>query len=171
MPSDADNESNLPPLIFPKENVTIGSGLPPVIFPSENFTIGVELPPVIFPTENVTIGDGPKPVITSTEKLQENDSNMPPLIFPKTKGSVPLIELPPLIFPSDTNTEVNQTALDILNANENSTNAGDMHILPIDSDDDYYKDSSEDLDDSNDVEEVQANDKGQQKDNLEENYK
>lgn len=142
---DDKSDSKLPPLIFPKENVTIGTGLPPIIFPTENVTIG-ELSPI--PVEKMT--------------------DIPPLIFPKTKGAIPLIELPPIVFPKDDETSINQTALDILNA---SSIPEGMHILKS-LDEDYYKDdSSEGSDQSDEVENVQPIDKSPQTDNLEENYK
>lgn len=149
-----ESNSNLPPLLFPKENVTMGNGLPPMIFP----------------TENVTIGDAPIPVENGTATTIQPKADVPPLIFPKTNGSVPLIELPPLIFPDDDKSPINKTALEILNAVGNTMHE-DMHILPND-EDDYYKEySSESYDHSDDVEDVQPADKTPQKDNLEENYK
>lgn len=161
MAPNAVNEtsSNLPPLIFPKENVTIGTGLPPIIFP----------------TENVTVGDSPIPVESGTTDATVNTTvklSDPPLIFPKTNGSIPLIELPPLVFPeNDETTRVNQTALNILNAVVKQRH-DDLHLLPTGYEDDYYKeDSSEGSDPSDEVEDVQPVDKSPQKDNLEENYK
>ncbi|KAJ6640075.1 hypothetical protein Bhyg_12824 [Pseudolycoriella hygida] len=188
---DNETDPKLPPLIFPKENVTIGSGLPPLVFPTENVIIGSGLPPLVFPTENVTIGSGLPPLIFPTENVTIGDSLIPikkvaeapidkiesleepPLIFPENNVSVPLIKLPPLLFPDDSATSVNKTALDILNA-AGSTPKEDMHILPS-LDDDYYKDDSNESSDSDeisdDVEEVQTIDDSPQKDNLEENYK
>lgn len=152
-----ESSSNLPPLIFPKENVTVGTGLPPIIFP----------------TENVTVGDSPIPVENgTTAKPNEKLADIPPLIFPKANGSIPLIELPPLVFPeNDEATRVNQTALNILNAVVKQSH-DDMHILPTGYEDSYYnEDSSEGSDHSDEVEDVQPVDKRPQKDNLEENYK
>lgn len=152
--SNVQNETNssLPPLIFPKEgNVTVGNGLPPAIFPKEN----------------VTVGD--TPITAKTEESTEKPEGIPPLIFPKENGSIPLVQLPPLVFPDDdTKTRTNKTALDILNAVDTHN---DMHILPFDSDEDYYKDSRESSDQSDEVEDVQSVDKSPQEDNLEENYK
>lgn len=155
---DDKSDSNLPPLIFPKENVTIGTGLPPVIFPTENVTVG-ELTPI----------SSEKNTDPTTTTPKEKSADIPPLIFPKTKGAIPLIELPPIVFPKDDATPINKTALDILNA---SPIPEGMHILSKSLDDDYYKeDSSEGSDHSDVVEDVQPIDKSPQADNLEENYK
>lgn len=150
-----EDDASLAPLIFPKENVTVGNG-PPLL---------------IFPTENVTTGDVSIPVLKKedTTVKPENDSDIASLIFPKKGDKVPIVDLPPLIFPEDKSTPINQTALDILNASAKERR-GNVLPLPTASDENYY-DSNDDSDISDSVEEVQANDKTPQKDNLEENYK
>lgn len=156
---DSVTDDKLPPLIFPKDIVKIGSGLPPLHFPTENVTL----------VNSTVLIDNDK----STEK--EKSAEIPPLIFPKTSETLPVVQIPPLLFPKETKAVINKTALDILTAAEtNLTRENvqeDMHILQ-DADDDYYKDdSSEDSDHSYEVEDVQPIDKSPQKDNLEENFK
>lgn len=147
----------MPPLIFPKENVTVGNGPAPLIFPTENVTTGIVPIPVV-----------KKEDFVATVKSGE-ESDMVPLIFPKTNDKVPIIDLPPLIFPDDNTTSTNHTAMEILNASGMHNN-NNIVPLPPASDENYY-DSSEDSDVNTSVEEVQADDKGPQQDDLEENYK
>lgn len=157
-PNVDEKRTDLPPLIFPKENVTVGAGLPPIIFPKENVTVGDQ--PI--PAENGKVLPAAKDKV----------ADIPPLIFPKTIGSVPLVELPPLIFPDNNKTftvmpPTNETALKILNA------VGSSKPKMPDLDDDYndYSDDSDASEPNEEVENVQPIDKNIQLDGLEENYK
>lgn len=147
----ADTDANSPSLIFPKENATIGNG-PPLL---------------VFPTENVTTGEVAIPVL---KKGPPKDSEVASLIFPETSDKVKIIDGQTLIVPEEENTKITQT-IDTLNASANEKSGNVVPPAPtVSSDEDYY-DSSNDSDISDSVEEVQANDKAPQKDNLEENYK
>lgn len=90
------------------------------------------------------------------------------MIFPEESDKVKIIDGQTLIVPEDESRKITQT-IDILNASANEKSANSVPASTV-SDEEYY-DSSNDSDISDSVEEVQADDKAPQKDNLEENYK
>jgi len=139
-----DSQTQLPPLIFPKQNVTIGNGLPPAIFPKEDATVVdkmplyTDLPPLIFPDDNKTFTVIP-PTNQTALKILNSKASEKPFSFENTTLDSEYYDDP--IENSDTSEEVDDV------------------------------DDVGDVGDVQDVEDVQAVDKNPQTDGLEENYK